>query len=348
MIHLSQPVRIGLIGAGRIGTHHATALARDVPGAELAVVADAHGVSAQRLGDSLGVPAATEIEKVFADETIEAVVITASSTAHSELIQRAAAAGKAVFCEKPASMTLAEFDAAITACDKAGVPLQVGFNRRFSPDFVAAHRVITDGGIGTPRLLRSLTRDPGDGTLSHAVAGSIPPWTIFTQTLIHDFDVLLWLNAGAKAIEIHAFADALIAPDFKDSGLLDTAVVTIRFDNGAIATAEANFSATYGYDVRAEVFGSSGMVTIGGAAQVPMLHWSAQGVSRGTAHSDTELLHGAYVGEFVAFCDAVRSGTLAQVGGADAKAAFEIALAAIESVETGATVRIEGIRGGTA
>jgi len=175
------------------------------------------------------------------------------------------------------AMTLSDADRAITACRTAGVPLQVGFNRRVAADFAAARQVVVDGGIGTPQLMRSLTRDPG---LANPAA--VPPWTIFTQTLVHDFDTLNWLNPGARAVEVGVMADALVAPDFKDSGLLDTAVVTIRYDNGAIATAEASFSAVYGYDVRGEVFGSAGMVTAGPPAQVTMAHWTSEGVERPT------------------------------------------------------------------
>lgn len=337
-----RPVRIGLIGAGRIGTHHANALVRHVPTAELALVADSFGGAAARLGEALGVPSTHEIDRVLEDDSIEAVVISAASTAHSELVQRSARAGKAVFCEKPMAMSLAEADAAITACEESGVPLQVGFNRRFAGDFGAAKEVVAKGEIGTPQLLRSLTRDPG---LANPEA--VPPWTIFTQTLIHDFDTLLWLNSGAGAVEVHAFADALVAPEFKASGLLDTAVVTIRFDNGAIATAEASFSAAYGYDVRGEVFGSAGMVTAGNPAQLTMQHWTSDGVSRRTERRDTDLLHSAYVAEFTAFCDAVRNQSPVAVGGSDARAALQVALAAIASVERGGSVRIEDITGGT-
>jgi len=336
------PVRIGLIGAGRIGTHHATALARHVPNADLLAVADAFEEPARRLARELGVRDAG-IEELLDEESVEAVVITASSTAHAELIARSATAGKAVFCEKPMAMSLTEADAAIAACQEAGVPLQVGFNRRFATDFAAAHAIISGGGIGSPQLLRSLTRDPGLANPS-----AVPPSTIFTQTLIHDFDALLWLNSGAAAVEVHAFADALVAPEFKDAGLLDTALVTIRFTNGALATAEASFSASYGYDVRAEVFGSAGMVTMGSPAPHTMQHWSADGVTRRTVRSDTDLMHESYAAEFAAFCDTVRHGAPVTVGGADAKAALEIALAAIASVEQGRPVRVDAIRAGVA
>jgi myo-inositol 2-dehydrogenase/D-chiro-inositol 1-dehydrogenase len=186
------------------------------------------------------------------------------------------------------------------------------------------------------QVLRSLTRDPGPlGDASH-----IPPWTIFLETLIHDFDTLLWLNPVAKAVDVFAVADALVKPELKDRGLLDTAVVTIRFDNGAIGTAEANFSALYGYDVRGEVFGSGGMATMGDGRRTGLVFSGAAGRTVDTARSDQELLAGAYVAELAAFVTAVREGTPAPVGGEDARAALAIALAAAESVRSGRPVRI--------
>lgn len=331
----TPPVRFGLIGAGRIGTYHATTIARGLPEAELVLVADPAEGAAARLAEPLGVQATNDPQALIDDPRIEAVAITCASTAHADLVVRAARAGKAVFVEKPMAMTLADADRAIAACREAGVPLQVGFNRRFAADFAAAHQIVAGGGIGRPQLMRSLTRDPG---LANPAA--VPPWTIFTQTLIHDFDTLNWFNAGARAVEVNAMADALVAPDFKDRGLLDTAVVTIRYDNGAIATAEASFSAAYGYDVRGEVFGSEGMVTAGTPAQVSMAHWTRDGVTRPTMRADTELFPGAYAAELASFCASVRAGEAPTVGGEDARAALRIALACIESVESGSTVAV--------
>ncbi|GAA2747223.1 Gfo/Idh/MocA family oxidoreductase [Terrabacter aerolatus] len=330
-----DPVRFGLIGAGRIGTHHATTLARRLGEAELVAVADPRVAAAERLGEELGAEWLADPQDLIDDPRIEAVAITCASTAHADLVVAAAAAGKAVFVEKPMAMTLSDADRAIDAARGAGIPLQVGFNRRFARDFVAARDTVAAGGIGTPQLLRSVTRDPG-----LADPAAVPPWTIFTQTLIHDFDALNWFNAGATAVEVSVMADALVAPDFKAAGLLDTAVVTIRYDNGAIAVAEASFSAAYGYDVRAEVFGSAGMVTAGGPAHLITSHWSAAGVTSPTARTDTDLFADAYAAELAAFCRAVREGTPTQVGGEDARAALRIALACIEAVETGGTVTI--------
>jgi myo-inositol 2-dehydrogenase / D-chiro-inositol 1-dehydrogenase len=330
---IAQPVRIGLIGTGRIGSSHAEILARRVPGADLVAVADAVPGPALALAQRIGVAADADPESLLARPDVEAVVIAASTPAHADLIVRAAAAGKAVFCEKPMALSLADADRAIAATDEAGVQLQVGFNRRFSPDFAAAHDAIVEGRIGTPQLMRSLTRDPG-----LADPAGVPPWTIFLLTLIHDFDTLLWLNPGAEPIEVYAVADALVAPDFKAAGLLDTAVVVIRFDNGAMATAEANFAAAYGYDVRGEVFGSAGMVTAGQTRTGSMTLHTSTGLSAETVRGDVELFRDAYKGEFVEFTDAVREKRTPAVTGRDARRALTVALACVESIRSGAPV----------
>ena len=334
---IADPVRVALIGAGRIGSSHAELLARRVAGADLMVVSDPRPAASQALAEQLGVRAETDTAALFADPTVEAIVITATSSAHADLIVAAAESGKAVFCEKPMSMNLADADRALAAVESAGVPLQVGFNRRFDAGFAAAHAVVADDGIGTPQLLRSLTRDP-----ELADPGAVPPWTVFLLTLIHDFDTLLWLNPGAEPTQVFAVADALVAPDFKASGLLDTAVVLIQFDNGAIATAEASFSAAYGYDVRAEVFGSAGMVSAGDTARTSMVHHDATGRRTDTARGDVALFIDAYVAEFEEFVSAVRDKREPAVTGHDARRALRIALAAIESVRSGQPVALSG------
>jgi myo-inositol 2-dehydrogenase/D-chiro-inositol 1-dehydrogenase len=332
-----KEIRIGLVGAGRMGSFHGRTVAHKIHGAKLNAIADPVSGAAERLAKELGVSKAyTDPKEMFQDPHIDAVVIAAPARSHADLVVAAANAGKAVFCEKPMAITLEEADKAILAAEEANVPLQVGFNRRFASDFRAAYNDIVEGKIGTPQLLRSLTRDPGLGDPT-----PIPEWTIFLETLIHDFDALLYLNPGAEPIEVYAVADALVRPDFKDKGLLDTAVVNIRFDNGAIATAEANFQAVYGYDVRGEVFGSAGMVTAGGVQQTNMIRYTAEGISRDTYRRDTELLHDAYIAELTSFVECVRNQSTPYVTGNDARRALSIALACIESVKTNAPVKIK-------
>ena len=329
-------VRVGLIGAGRMGFFHGETLARRIPGAELAVVADPVPGVAERLTTSLGGRATTDTTDLLGDPDIDAVVIASAAAFHTDLVVAASAAGKAVFCEKPMALSLADADRAIAAARGAQVPLQVGFNRRFAADFRAAREVVAAGGVGRPQLMRSLTRDPG-----LANPGAVKPWTIFLETLIHDFDALRWLNPGSEPVEVYAVADALVAPDFKASGLLDTAVVVVRFDNGAIATAEANFSAVYGYDVRGEVFGSAGMVTAGDQRRTGMSFYGREGILTETVRGDQELFRDAYTAELASFTEAVRTGATPQVTGEDARGALAIALACIASVKTGRPVTIE-------
>jgi myo-inositol 2-dehydrogenase/D-chiro-inositol 1-dehydrogenase len=335
-----NPVRVGLIGAGRIGSSHATILRTEISGARVVGVADARADAATTLAEALDVRAYAAPADLIADPDVEAVVIAASTPAHADLIVAASAAGRAVFCEKPMALSLDDADRAIAAADAAAIPLQVGFNRRFAKDFAAAHEAVASGVIGTPQLLRSLTRDPG-----LADPAGVPPWTIYLLTLIHDFDALLWLNPGARAVEVFAMADALVAPDFKSAGLLDTAVVSIRFDNGAIAVAEASFSAAYGYDVRAEVFGSAGMVTAGSTRQSAMTLQTSTGRSSPTLRGDVEMFADAYAAEFAEFCDAVRERREPAVTGRDARRALAVALACIESTESAAPVSVEEVGG---
>ena len=338
--HQTQPLAIALIGAGRMGSFHAETLAHRLPGVRLAAVADPAPGAARRLADRLGCPTAyTEIGDLLDDPEVDAVVIATPARTHAGLVEAAARAGKGVYCEKPMAVTLTEADRAIAAAADAGVPLQVGFNRRYDTGFRAAHEKIAAGGIGTPQLLRSLTRDP-----KLVDPAPVPPWTIFLETLIHDFDTLRYLNPGAEPVEVFAWADALVRPDFKDRGLLDTAVVTIRFDNGALATAEANFQAVYGYDVRGEVFGSAGMLTMGDIRRSHLTSYGADGIAAECVAYDQDLLHDAYVAELADFADSVRRGRAPSVTGEDARAALSIALAAIRSVGTGAPVRIEDLK----
>lgn len=331
-----KPVRIGLIGAGRMGSFHAENLAYRVPGATLAAVADPLPGAAEKLASTLGVTKAySDLQALLEDPEIDAVAIAAPARTHAEWVIAAANAGKHVFCEKPMAVTLDEADRAIAAAKRAGVVLQVGFNRRFDSGFAAAIAAVKTGENGTTQLSRSLTRDPG----LHDPA-PIPPWTIFFETLIHDFDTLLHFNHGAKPVEVYAIADALVRPDFKDKGLLDTAVVTLRFDNGAIAIAEANFQAVYGYDVRGEVFGSKGMLQAGHINANHCVRYNANGIAIDTSRLDANLLREAYVAEMTEFAHCIHTGETPRATGEDARNALVIALACIESVQQNLPIKI--------
>ncbi len=332
----ARPVAVALIGAGAIGGFHGESLARRVPGTRLAAVVDPAPGAAERLAARLGAPVAgTDPAPVLADPDLEAVLVAAPARAHTDLVVKSAQAGKAVFVEKPMALTLADADRAITACREAGVVLQVGFNRRFDRGWEDARALVDAGALGTPHLLRSLTRDPATGATDPPHP---PAWTIFFETLIHDIDALRYLNPGATVTSVHAIADALVWPAGKADGLLDTAVVTVRFDNGAIGTAEASFSAAYGYDVRGEVFGPGGMASMGDIRRSSMTFSGAAGRTQETQRRNTDLFHEAYVAQLAHFAACVRTGAEPRATGGDARAALAVALACIRSVEQGRPV----------
>jgi myo-inositol 2-dehydrogenase/D-chiro-inositol 1-dehydrogenase len=346
---IPAPLRIGLIGSGWMGAFHAESIARRVPEAELAAIADPNLDSAKTLAASLGTAKVTaSADDILADPGIDAVVIASPARFHAALISQAAAAGKHVFCEKPGAQGLDELDSAIAAVESAGVHFQIGFNRRYATDFQAAKKDLAAGIAGQPQLLRSLTRDPGTGSIPHAAR--VPAWTIFLETLIHDFDTLNWFNEGAEPVQVYAVADALVEPALREQGFLDTAVVTIRYSNGAIAVAEANFSALYGYDVRGEVFGSKGMVQAGRATETAARRYTADGLAADTPRLNVELFRDAYTDELADFTAVVRSrrdGTpppsgdfTLTPGAADARRALAVALACIESVKQGGPVTV--------
>ena len=336
-VQVAAPVRVALVGSGRMGSFHGETLNRRLPEAQLVAVADPAPGAAERLAAALGAPRAyTNPGDVFADPDVDAVVIAAPARFHADLVVAAASAGKSVFCEKPMALSLAEADRAIEAATVAGVVLQVGFNRRFFPDWRAARELLDTGRLGTPRLLRSVTRDPGGFDPAR-----VAPDTIFLETLIHDFDALRFLNPGAEPVEVFAVADALVEPDWRDRGLLDTAVVMVRFDNGAVGTAEACFEAAYGYDVRGEVFAAGGMAQMGSLRRTGMSFASSAGLEAETVRGDQELFRDAYTAELAAFVGAVGQGGAAPVTGQDARSALAIALAAAQSVRTHRPVAIE-------
>ena len=346
----NQPVRIGLIGAGWIGAFHAESVAHRIPNARLDAIADPALPAAEALAAKLGAARITaDPADVINDPDIDAVLVASPARFHSGLIAAAARAGKDVFCEKPGGRTIEELDEALAAAGAAGVNVQFGFNRRFAADFAAARKLIDDGAVGTPQLLRSLTRDPGTAA-GIASPERIAPGTIFLETLIHDFDTLNWLNPGAVPVKVHAAADALVAPRAKAGGLRDTAVVTVTYSNGAIAVAEANFNALYGYDVRGEVFGSAGMVTAGGPQASNAVSYTAAGIASSTVRLNIDLFHDAYTAELARFVDgaAARRAGHAPVGtpapgGTDARNALAVALAAIRSHETGLPVDVSAV-----
>lgn len=336
-----EMITIALVGVGRIGTHHARTIAAEISGAELRVLSDPLSPNLTTLAEELNVPTTyRDPLDIAKDESIDAVVIAAPAATHPELIDAFAKAGKHIFTEKPVALTVKEAREASEAASDAGVVFQVGFNRRFADSWAEAKNLIDSGAVGSLQRIHSITRDPGPFSADPA---RIPLNTIFNETLIHDFDTINWLNEGSEPVEVYTMADALVRPDARDAGFLDSAVVSIRYANGVLATAEACFCAMYGYDLRGEAFGSNGMVQMGRVASSDTHLFDASGEVVETRGTDTSRFHDAYRKEFQAFVDRVAGKDVSGPDGAAGVRAQLVAAAAILSFEEKRPVAIEEV-----
>jgi myo-inositol 2-dehydrogenase/D-chiro-inositol 1-dehydrogenase len=325
---MSKRLRIGVIGAGRIGKIHAESIATRLPQAELAAVADIYFPAAQETGEAFQVPIiAADYHDILTDPATEAVAICSDTNTHAQIIQEAAAAGKHIFCEKPIDHSLAKIDAALTAVAQAGVKLQIGFNRRFDPNFRKVRQMIVDGKIGRPHILRITSRDPAPPPIEYIkMSGGM-----FLDMTIHDFDMARYL-IGSEVTEIFAAGGAMVDPAIGEAGDLDTAVITLKFANGVIGTIDNSRQAVYGYDQRVEVFGSEGMVAV--ANNMPDTHVlsNANGVhSALPLHFFLERYLDSYVIEMQEFVDAVLHDKEPPVIGEDGRIPVVMGLAAQES-----------------
>jgi myo-inositol 2-dehydrogenase / D-chiro-inositol 1-dehydrogenase len=329
------PLRLGVIGVGRIGRMHAELIAHQVPGAALGAVYDAYEPTARDVAAELRVPAAATVQEIFASD-LDAVAICSSSDTHVDLLVAAAEAGKAVFCEKPVSLDLAEVDRALGAIDAAGVPFQIGFNRRFDPAHASVREAVASGAIGDPHLVRISSRDPDPPPLEYVRTSG----GLFLDMMIHDFDMARFVT-GSEVVEVFARGAVRVEPWFAEVGDVDTALVTLVHEDGCLTAIDNSRRAAYGYDQRVEVFGSGGMA----ASENPRAHTgtvvSADGERRPPSpYFFLERYLPSYVREWQAFVEAVKTGAAPPVSTSDARAPLVIGLAALRSLREGRPVRV--------
>jgi myo-inositol 2-dehydrogenase / D-chiro-inositol 1-dehydrogenase len=332
------PLRIGVIGTGRIGRLHAELLARRVPGAALGPVYDVFAAAARDLGQALGAPVAVSVEEVLESDA-DAVAICSSADSHAELMIAAASAGKAIFCEKPGSLDLAELDRALAVVEQSGVPFQVGFNRRFDPAHAAVRAAVETGSVGEPHLVRISSRDPEPPPPQYVENSG----GLFLDMTIHDFDMARFLT-GSEVVEVFARGAVRVEPWFAQAGDVDTAVITLVHEDGCLTTIDNSRRAVYGYDQRVEVFGSAGVA----ASENPPAHTgsvlNAEGLSGPPLHHFfVERYLASYEHEWQTFVTAVRGGDRPSPSVSDARAPLVIGLAAWRSVHEGRPVRVEEI-----
>ncbi len=327
-------LRIGLLGAGRIGQIHGRNIAAH-PAADLAAVADALPAAAQALAGETGSRVST-IDAILADGGIEAVVVAAPTDTHADLIEAAARHGKAVFCEKPVDLDATRIKACLAVVAEAGQPLMIGFNRRFDPSFAALKTRLDQGEIGSPELLTILSRDPAPPPVSYIERSG----GLFRDMMIHDFDMARFL-LGEDMVEIFALGGALVDPAIGVAGDVDTAAVMLKTASGRIVQISNSRRAAYGYDQRVEVHGEKGLLRAGNHRATTVEAATSGGYSRDPALDFfVERYAEAYRAELSAFIEGVAQGRPLAPSGDDGLKAQILADAATQSWETGSPIAL--------
>ncbi len=326
MIKLSQ------FGAGRIGRLHADNLARH-PAFQLAYVVDVDPAAAGAVAAAAGGQVGTR-EQALADPSIDAVLIASSTDTHAELIEAAAKAGKAILCEKPVDLTRARVDACLAVAAEAKVPLMIGFNRRFDPQFLALKQALDEGRVGQLEMLAITSRDPGPPPAAYIkVSGGL-----FRDMMIHDFDLARWL-LGEEPVTVQAAGSCLVEPEIGRLGDVDSAVVTLRTASGKLCQISCSRRAVYGYDQRIEVLGERGMLQAENVLASTLQVTDSHGLTRAKPlHFFLERYAQAYRNELDHFAEVVTKGVTPSPSGEDGRRALALADAAVESLRTGRAV----------
>lgn len=334
-------VTVGIIGAGRIGKVHTASICNIVKNATIKTIADPFmNEETANWAKSMGVSNTTkDYKEILADPEIDAVLICSSTNTHSPISVEAIKAGKHVFCEKPIDHDVDKIKEVIDALKDSKVKYQVGFNRRFDHNFEAVRNAVAAGKIGDPHIIKVTSRDPEPPSAEYAaVSGGM-----FLDMTIHDFDMVRYL-AGCDAEEIYVQSAVLVDPAIGEAGDVDTAVITIKMENGAIAVIDNSRKAAYGYDQRAEVFGSKGMVATTNDTESSAVLSTADGVTgEKPLYFFLERYMQSFAKEVNCFIQAIENDTDTPLGVLDGLKPVLMGIAAKKSVEEHRPVRISEI-----
>ncbi len=328
-------LNVALLGAGRIAGVHATAISTN-PGSRLVAVSDINADAASKLAAAYRAEV-RPTDAILADPTINAVLIATSTDTHSDLIERATAAGKAVLCEKPVDLSLARAQACQKSVGKS--PVMIGFNRRFDPNFAALKAALDAGEIGKAELLSITSFDPAPPPVSYIkVSGGL-----FRDMMIHDFDMANFIMGAAPAM-VSAVGSSIVDPAIGAAGDVDTAVVTLTYADGRIAVIKNSRRAVYGYDQRIELLGSEGLLQAQNMLENTLVKSTTAGVtSAKPTYFFLERYMPAYAAEWAAFVTAVTNGTSLPVTLSDGIAALAMAEAATLSAKSGGPIRLADV-----
>jgi inositol 2-dehydrogenase len=330
---------IGVVGVGEMGRRHAENLRRNVPDARLIAIADVSEDRARRAAEELEIDLHySSLDAMLENKDIQALVIATPDKFHARAIQLATRAGKDILCEKPLALNLPDARAALTATEKAGTRLQVGFMRRYDPAYAAAMQRIEAGEIGIPVIFKSIGRDKDQPPLS-AYESNVNGMIFYTNT-IHDFDLARWLMQD-EVTTVQACTTSAIRPEVAKYGDVVASLVNLQYRNGAIGNIESYAQAVYGYDVRTEIVGSKGSIMVGTLDRVPAVFMTARGGEQMLADHFLSRFADAYLAEMKDFVQTMLSDRQPRVTGDDGLKALAIAVAAEESHKRSLPITVE-------
>ena len=330
-------LKVGLLGAGRIGQVHAAVIAAH-EGSTLAAISDVYAPAAEELAAKYHAQVRSS-DEIIADDAINAVLIATSTDTHSDLIEEATKAGKAVMCEKPVDLSLERARACLEAVSETGRPVMIGFNRRFDPSFAAIRDSLAAGQIGKAELLSVTSFDPAPPPVEYIkVSGGM-----FRDMMIHDFDMTNFIM-GETPVSISASGACLVDPEIGRVGDIDTAVVTLSYADGKLAVIKNSRRAAYGYDQRLELLGADGLLQAQNMLENTVVKSTGQGViSAKPTYFFIERYMPAYKAEWAAFVAAVQEGDDMPVSLQDGVQALAMAEAAQRSFDSSRPVRLADV-----
>ena len=330
-------LKVGLLGAGRIGQVHAAVIAAH-EGSTLAAISDVYAPAAEELAAKYHAQVRSS-DEIIADDAINAVLIATSTDTHSDLIEAATQAGKAVMCEKPVDLSLERARACLEVVSATGKPVMIGFNRRFDPSFAAIRDSLAAGQIGKAELLSVTSFDPAPPPVEYIkVSGGM-----FRDMMIHDFDMTNFIM-GETPVSISASGACLVDPEIGRAGDIDTAVVTLSYADGKLAVIKNSRRAAYGYDQRLELLGADGLLQAQNMLENSVVKSTSQGViSAKPTYFFIERYMPAYKAEWAAFVAAVQEGDDMPVSLQDGVQALAMAEAAQRSFDSSKPVRLADV-----
>ncbi len=338
---MKKPVKIAVIGTGRIGSVHTRDLIQSIPEAEVVAICDIRLEVAQAVADELGIERVVkDYHELLEDKEIEAVLIATNTDTHAFIVKDSANAGKQIFCEKPLALNLSDIDDVMEIVEKTGIKLQVGYNRRFDKSFRHVREVVKSGELGQPCVLRITNRDPEPPTIEYARTSG----GMFLDMSIHDFDMVRFQIGEVD--EVYAIGNVLIAPFLKEIGDVDIDIITLRFANGAIGSIDNSRQCTYGYDQRLEVFCVNGVAIAGNEYENTVIKGNSEGYhSAKLPRFFIQRFADCYVEEVRQFLQCVRDDTPVTPTGYDSRASVLLGLAAWESFRQNRPISMKEFKG---